>query len=280
MGLRPSVSSLGCSRTERRSGYFVHQHPFDELCLVVGGRTTITHAGEPVSAPPQTLFLFRAGEEHGYFNRDEQQPWLWVVHYHRDPALDRACPALRTADARQRIWHLDEAEVARFQELFLELQAEQGRATPASAQAASAWLRLLLVQVAQLRASATANRPPTQVVTSALRDGEVRELYELIQGSRTDLAALSRSLHRQFPGYDALRHRFKKAFGCSPQTLLMQRRMQQAQHLLQDSEASIGAIAQAVGYARQHEFSRAFHRHVGCTPGAWRRAGLIPSATR
>ncbi len=30
-------------------------------------------------------------------------------------------------------------------------------------------------------------------------------------------------------------------------------------------------IARDCGYGRQHEFSRAFHREVGCTPTAYRR---------
>ena len=48
-------------------------------------------------------------------------------------------------------------------------------------------------------------------------------------------------------------------------------RVEKAKGLLSGSTLSMAEIAEQVGYARQHEFARAFRREVGCTPSAYRR---------
>jgi AraC-like DNA-binding protein len=70
--------------------------------------------------------------------------------------------------------------------------------------------------------------------------------------------------------YDSLRHKFKRAFGQSPQRLLQMMRLERAKYLLLNSQLSIKEIAPQVGYARQHEFTRAFGRSLGVSPSEWR----------
>jgi len=51
--------------------------------------------------------------------------------------------------------------------------------------------------------------------------------------------------------------------------------MQHAQNLLLESGLSIKEIAARTGYARQHEFARAFRQRVGLTPSEWRRSPFL-----
>lgn len=63
---------------------------------------------------------------------------------------------------------------------------------------------------------------------------------------------------------------FKEKFGKSPQDFLMNFRMQKATELLANTELSIGEVGNAVGYANQLHFSRAFKNRYGVSPRQWR----------
>ncbi|OWQ49179.1 hypothetical protein CDL60_00010 [Roseateles noduli] len=74
-------------------------------------------------------------------------------------------------------------------------------------------------------------------------------------------AALSRSsLIRSFQG----------AAGVSPAEFLNQVRMTEAARRLRAGRESPAAIGEAVGYASEAAFQRAFKREIGVTPAAWR----------
>jgi AraC-like DNA-binding protein len=72
------------------------------------------------------------------------------------------------------------------------------------------------------------------------------------------------------PSHDSLRHRFRKIFGISPQRMLIQLRMDRAKELLRTTELSVKEIAHEVGYTRQHDLTRAFHKHTGTSPREWK----------
>ena len=65
---------------------------------------------------------------------------------------------------------------------------------------------------------------------------------------------------------------FKKTTGQSPHVWLLQRRVENAKHLLLNSETPISEIALASGFADQSHLTKVFSKMVGATPGAWRRA--------
>jgi AraC-like DNA-binding protein len=52
--------------------------------------------------------------------------------------------------------------------------------------------------------------------------------------------------------------------------------MHHAKRLLLETALPIRAIAERVGHARQHEFTRAFHRELVCSPTWWRAHGGDP----
>lgn len=66
--------------------------------------------------------------------------------------------------------------------------------------------------------------------------------------------------------------RFTETVGESPAAYVLRWRMYRAREALRRGDLGIAAIAEAVGYASEAAFSRAFKRHVGTTPGAWRAA--------
>jgi AraC-like DNA-binding protein len=66
--------------------------------------------------------------------------------------------------------------------------------------------------------------------------------------------------------------RFADRVGEPAMRYLLALRMQRARELLRDERATVGAVANRVGYRSEVAFAAAFKREVGTSPGAYRRA--------
>jgi AraC family transcriptional regulator len=66
---------------------------------------------------------------------------------------------------------------------------------------------------------------------------------------------------------------FRTFIGCTPGDLLRARRLELAAGALMKSEDSLAEIALAGGFSDQAQFTKAFHRMYGVTPGAYRQSG-------
>lgn len=64
---------------------------------------------------------------------------------------------------------------------------------------------------------------------------------------------------------------FKAATGQTPRAFVTARRIEKAKACLADPELPLAQIAHICGFADQSHFTALFGRHVGVTPGAWRR---------
>ena len=67
---------------------------------------------------------------------------------------------------------------------------------------------------------------------------------------------------------------FKQSVGVAPFQWLLQRRVERAKNLLLKPELPLAQVALAVGFSAQPQFTTAFRRVTGLTPGAWRRHWL------
>lgn len=74
-----------------------------------------------------------------------------------------------------------------------------------------------------------------------------------------------------YMGNTKLRTTFKEYFGCNITDYIIQRRIDQAQHLLMGTELSIAEIAQVVGYDRPESFAKQFQRVTGLLPREYRK---------
>lgn len=138
-----------------------------------------------------------------------------------------------------------------------------------------------------LRAAMAASTSPTTTTTNAANAGV------LALSAHPRLAALAVALLRE-PAADwtlegmaerahlsrsSLIRAFQAAAGVSPADFLTQIRMTEAGRRLREGSESVAAIGEAVGYASEAAFQRAFKRETGLTPAAWRAAGEAAATT-
>jgi transcriptional regulator GlxA family with amidase domain len=100
----------------------------------------------------------------------------------------------------------------------------------------------------------------------ALMDADLAQRWTVAQLARR--VGLSRATFAR---------RFVEQTSTSPARYLARRRMERAAELLADSTRGLARIASEVGYDSEFAFNRAFKRHHGVAPGAFRRelgAGL------
>lgn len=94
-----------------------------------------------------------------------------------------------------------------------------------------------------------------------------------------DVAALARGVHLS-PGH--LSRQFRQAYGESPYSSLMTRRIERAMSLLRHTDRSVTEICFDVGCSSLGSFSTRFTELVGMSPRAYRRAaaqsadGILP----
>ncbi len=256
--------SLGYVQTRAGREFGWHTHPYDELCLIADTPTTIGHAGEHTSAAIDTLYLFKAGERHGYWNNAKQSPRLWVIHYHGDDALEAAVPMAQMSPAR-RVWQLTAEQAEIFKAMHVRISVEQSLPHVGAEAAQSAWLQLLLIAIIRWSAKMPAD------ITPRLIDVELQHMWQILHDYTGEPAGLVATLKQKIANYDSLRHRFKDMVGDSPARMWRRLRMHQAKNLLLESSLSVKEIAGRAGYARQHEFARAFKKQMGVSPTGWRK---------
>jgi hypothetical protein len=260
----PQVIATYCHGAKRGASYSWHSHPFAELTLVAEGACRIGFAGNQSLAQANSLFLYHAGERHGAWNTECQPPCFWVLQFAAGANLMRKLDKLADGDPARRAWHLTTDQSNTFKWIFLEIARERARQQNHHNLAQSSWLRLLLLSVQRWAVG--------EEVLLGGRDTippELHRLWQLVHSAAEDSAESLRHIHLQ-PNYDSLRHRFRKAFGCSPREMVLRLKMQRAQQLLSETGLSIKEIASRCGYVRQHEFARAFHQRVGLAPSRWR----------
>ncbi len=130
-----------------------------------------------------------------------------------------------------------------------------------------AWLARALGALALAQTPAELWRPqrldPRIAQTAARLEAEPRRRF-----ANPELAA---SVHLATNSFIRL---FRRELGCSPQDYHCRRRLELACAQLQQTSASLEAIAEACGFCDRNYFSRVFTRHYGLGPASFRKRPL------
>ncbi|QAY62677.1 AraC family transcriptional regulator [Xylanimonas allomyrinae] len=103
----------------------------------------------------------------------------------------------------------------------------------------------------------------------------VRDRMDREYAQPLDVAALARGVHLS-AGY--LSRQFKAAYGESPYSYLMTRRVERAMAMLRGSDLTVTEVCFAVGFSSLGTFSTRFAELVGMPPSAYRRAAAGAAA--
>jgi AraC-like DNA-binding protein len=98
----------------------------------------------------------------------------------------------------------------------------------------------------------------------------VRDRIDRDYAQPLDVEALARGVHMS-AGH--LSREFRRAYGESPYSYLMTRRIERAMALLRRGDLSVTEVCFAVGCSSLGTFSTRFTELVGMPPGAYRRQG-------
>src|SRR2546423_12278833 len=158
----------------------------------------------------------------------------------------------------------------RIEGLVAMADAESAKPLPGSGALTDLLCGLLLVQV--LREQLAVDSRAAAPWIHGLEDARVGAALELIHeapqkdwtvGRLASAVAMSRSSFAQ---------RFAVCVGESPMRYLARCRILRAAQLLDAERLSVTAAMQSVGYESESSFTKAFQRHLGCTPAAYRNS--------
>jgi AraC-like DNA-binding protein len=113
---------------------------------------------------------------------------------------------------------------------------------------------------------------------SALRDRNVGRAMRLIHGQPARAWTIDALAREVGLSRSVFAHRFTSYVGASPMHYLGRWRMQLAARRLRETAVSIAQAGAAVGYESEAAFNRAFKKHLGISPGAWRTQQVSSSA--
>jgi AraC-like DNA-binding protein len=114
----------------------------------------------------------------------------------------------------------------------------------------------------------TAKATETQQLRELVRLRRVRDRIDREYAQPLDVEALARGVQMS-AGH--LSRQFKLAYGESPYSYLMTRRIERAMALLRRGDLSVTDVCFTVGCASLGTFSTRFNELVGMSPGAYRR---------
>src|SRR4051794_9113849 len=124
--------------------------------------------------------------------------------------------------------------------------------------------------IAAMSSTAEAQRLRDLVVLRRVRDRIDREYAQPL-----DVEALARGVHMS-AGH--LSRQFRQAYGESPYSYLMTRRIERAMALLRRGDLNVTEVCFAVGCSSLGTFSTRFTELVGMTPSAYRRQAARATA--
>lgn len=249
------------------------------LHVVLSGEVTLTRSDSRVAAKAGELVLLRATAQAAGASMDSTLLYESVVTSRPEEVIVVSVALPEEASASRpttRVVHLECDRVAADPALgsLVHLLTREVTSAGTDQRVLANLMDVLSTYVLrQLAPGACSNDAP-------MRDRRIVCALELIQsrpGERWTLRTLAKAsgLSRS-----AFTRRFRRAVGVPPLRYLTEWRVRVASELLLQTDDCLAAIASLVGYESEFAFSRAFKRHIGQAPGAFRRQALrSPSVT-
>ncbi|WP_368497373.1 AraC family transcriptional regulator [Herbiconiux sp. A18JL235] len=249
-------------------------HDGDSVTLhqVLAGSVRVDRDGRAVEIAAGDLLLLTRGGAHTVTACDDAA--LFTVELRLDDgasAIAAALPEMLVTCC----FLVREPLIAQLLELMRE---ERGAGRPGAAAMTTALANVVAAAAIRAWIESGCADPSSWLVT--LRDPHIARAVEAMHAepgrhwSVEGLARLARSSRSSFS------ERFRATVGEPPLRYLARIRMDRAKELLGRERWSVGQTASVLGYCSEVAFSRAFRRHAGDSPSAWRQRALEAGAAR
>jgi AraC-like DNA-binding protein len=156
--------------------------------------------------------------------------------------------------------------------------AESGSPRPGSGALTDLLCGLLLIHV--LRAQLAVDSEAAAPWIRGLQDRRVGTALELIHADVAEPWSVARLASAVSMSRSSFAPRFVECVGESPMRYVARSRVLRAAQLLDADRISVTEAMHRVGYESESSFSKAFHRYLGCSPGAYRAARAASSPSR
>lgn len=269
----------------RPPGHLRERVIFDyEFLYVKAGRVDVTIGPEAFTGTRGDVFIFRPRQPHSFRISGEEALRQPHVHFDLVERADSAqvpvsfCPEEEIPPGQRSMFRpdrLDELGVrfpgkitlrnpAAFEELLFEIIGAFAQKRPLCGMTMkAAMIRLIL------RLAGEAAELVFEMGDAGLRPiYRAREHIDAHYADRITLHGLAAAANISKYHFNRL---FAQTFGVSPIRYRNRIRIQRAQELMRFTNLTLTAIAGMVGYADMQAFSRAFRRHEGMPPSAYRR---------
>ena len=233
-----------------------HTHEFHQVVLPLQGRLEMTVGDARGAVSPRWVALVAAGQPHS-FTGSEGNAFLVADIPKESPPVQEPLGALLWQHAGRSPFVRIDAELRRLID-YLAREVERGMLV--TTLSAPACALLLGAIAARLGLDEEGGWPPGLRAACGYIDAHLEWPIEV--------ADLARVAHVSSSRLHAL---FREHLETSPQRHVTRRRLERASDLLRHTALPVADVAQRVGYSDQAAFSRAFRRHTGHSPLAYRR---------
>lgn len=255
------------------------RHPFWELVYVLSGQVDI--------GADERIYALNAGDL--IFHRPDEYHSIWANYAHAPDliVISFECVSEAMSHFEQRCIHGGERLQSRFQALleegcraFGDTLVQTGK-IESSGHWGGAYLARLLLNallmelLTELMSSALPALPALQAFSPSLPDPQEEEaMSQIVLFMKENLNGelrLETLCRHMGMSKTALMNLFQKNFSSSPMAYFERLRMMEAQKLMRQSQLSIAAIADRLGFSSPAYFATRFRHATGQTPRAYRR---------
>lgn len=258
---KPKGNATTYEEFKRPSGYtgrIIHMHDAHEICLIASRSECVLYSGgNRWTIPGPAIILHRAGSYHELISISENgAPYDGRVIYFRSdglPAdffpgelLEQDCLVIPLADAEDVLPY------------FRLVQNEQN---------ARRQLALLML----LNRMAEQAKERSGVIRGDAQDSYIFDVIKTISDHLADSLTVHTLATRFHVSESKLKQDFTATTGMTMKRFTTQLRLRQAKSMLQNTDLEVGDIAYRCGFSGESHFIDVFHKHLGTTPGKFRK---------
>ena len=241
-----TLHHIQCDNHEKSVLFNMHTHDHDELTYYVYGNGSTRIEDEEYPFRKGTFAFYRAGTVH---NEDNVEPSR-VIWSHFSCNIDGV-------NLKEGVFEDPNGE------LYLYIKNLR------NAFMQEDMYKSVLVEACLTQVIITAVKLQNRTNSSQLFVNWQKVLDYVDENSNTaiDFSAIAASYNYS---YDRFRHLFSEKFGISPHAYLLHHRIERSKLLLKNSDTPITDIAFDCGFNSSSQFSNAFKKEIGITPGQYR----------